>query len=263
MGDGQHHSSMPQHPLAGAFLKIDRATAHLYELDQRVDAYLKLKPLVIQSSQKRDGDRRRITWIARPTTEPPAELGLIVGDWANNLRAALDYVVYELVRRETGERDPRWTMFPIAVTRREYLDARRRLKAAPDWSLPVFEGLQPFHDGDAARDHPLAILAEISNRDKHRLVHTAPMQIAGSQARIYGPAIRAIHGIAQNPGIVEGERTVLEADVETDGDDFQIHMGLEVAVGLDRYEIPITPLLRRITDDALTIAEWFAPALNA
>jgi hypothetical protein len=69
----------------------------------------------------------------------------------------------------------------------------------------VFRGLQPFNDGADAPWHPLAIVADISNRDKHRLVHTAAMQIAGSQARVSGTSMFAIRRLDQNPGTVEGE----------------------------------------------------------
>jgi hypothetical protein len=80
-----------------------------------------------------------------------------------------------------------------------------RLRGAPAWSLPVFRGLQPFNDGADAAYHPLAVLADVSNRDKHRLLHTAAMEIAGSQARVSGTSMLAIRRLAQNPGI--GGRT--------------------------------------------------------
>jgi hypothetical protein len=56
---------------------------------------------------------------------------VLVGEWAHNVRGALDYLAYELVRRETGEDDPRWTQFPIVVEELPYPDQeRQRLQGA-------------------------------------------------------------------------------------------------------------------------------------
>lgn len=251
------------HPLDGARAKVARATEHLGILESEVEAHLGSDPIRVENRDERDDQGRRlIRWVAIPTTAPPLRLGLIVGDWANNLRAALDYTVYELVRRETGEDDPRRTQFPIVVESGQYADqTRSRLRGAPAWSLPVFEGLQPFNDGADARDHPLAILADISNRDKHRLLHTAAMQIAGSQARLSGTSLIAVHGLRQNPGTIEGERVILEALLETDGDAFEIGMDVKVAVAIEGYEFPVVQLLAVITEEVESIVAWFSPAL--
>jgi len=251
------------HPLDGARLKLHRARAHVHTVDREVAAYLGTQPVQVEDRQERDGNRRHIQWVATSAHEPPPELGVIVGEWAHNVRGALDYTVYELVRRETGEDDPRWTQFPIVVEEPRYADQeRQRLRGAPDWALPVFRGLQPFNDGEDAPWHPLAILGDISNRDKHRLVHTAAMQIAGSQARVSGTSMMAIHRLAQNPGTVDGERVILDAVLDTDGDDFQIELNVQVSVALEQYEIPIVPLLEGITYEADSIVEWFSPALD-
>lgn len=251
------------HPNAGAGAKIARATEHLETVEGLVDSYLGARPIRVENEQESDGTRRLIRWVAKANTQPPAALGPIVGDWAHNVRGALDYTVYELVRRETTVDDPRWTQFPIAIERAQYDDqAKHRLRGAPAWSLPVFEGLQPFHDGAAAGDDPLAVLADISNRDKHRLLHTAAMQVAGSQARVSGRSVMAIHGLAQNPGAIGEERVILEALLETDGDDFRIEMEVQLAVALERHEaVPIVPLLAVITNEVEAIVEWFEPAL--
>ncbi|RDI73198.1 hypothetical protein Gocc_3077 [Gaiella occulta] len=236
---------------------------HLDDLEGRIDAYLRTQPIQIREQHDRDGVTRHIQWIATTSNEPPAELGLIVGDWAQNVRAALDYTVYELVRRETGDDDPRWTQFPIIVDEARYAGQEQtRLPGAPAWSLPVFRGLQPFSDGADAAYHPLAVLADVSNRDKHRLLHTAATEIAGSQARVSGTSMLAIRRLAQNPGIVEGERVLLDAMIDTDGDNFQIELNLRLAVALEGIEAPINALAAVITDEVAAIVEWFTPALD-
>ncbi len=55
---------------------------------------------------------------------------------------------------------------------------------------------------------------------------------------------------------------ILEAIIETNGDDFQIELDIDLNVALEGYELPIVGLLDVITDEASAIVEWFAPALD-
>lgn len=88
------------------------------------------------------------------------------------------------------------------------------------------------------------------------------MQVAGSQARVSGTSVVAIHGLGQNPGNVEGERVIFEALLETNGDDVQLALDLYLNVALEGYELPLVPMLAVITDEVDVIVEWFAPALG-
>ena len=101
----------PQHPLDGSRAKLERARKHLDSFERGVHDYLSGNPVTVETREEAVGELRRINWVASAATDPPTALGLVVGDWANNTRAALDYIVYELVRKETGQPDPRWTMW--------------------------------------------------------------------------------------------------------------------------------------------------------
>lgn len=251
------------HPLDGARAKLDRAAEHLDAFEIAARAYLERNPVQVITSDEPEGDGlRRIRWVASANVEPPPLLGLIVGDWANNTRTALDYIVYELVRRETGKDDPGWTHFPVVTSASDYPGrAAKQLRGVPEWSLPIFEGLQPFHDADVD-EHPLAVLAAVSNRDKHRLVHTTAMQFAGSQGGISGTSVLELHEFTQNPGTVSGERTILDALLKTDGNDFEIHLNLVVTLALEDYPINALALMEVITSEVGAIVEWFTPALD-
>ena len=254
---------MTAHRLSGALLKLDRAERHLAEFDHEAGRYLRSEPIHVETkTEALGGRRRRIVWAASATDDPPDVLGAIVGDWAQSTRAALDYVVYELVRKATGVEDPRSTQFPVATTRGDYRSAQRRLDGVPAWARDVFEGLQPFNDADEAEFHPLAILVDISNRDKHRLVHTTALQVAGSQARLEGISFVRLYGIRQSPGTIAAERIILDVDAELDGDDIRIAMDLQFTVGIEGYELPAGALMHTIAFEARSIVEWFAPALD-
>jgi hypothetical protein len=242
---------------------VKRARRHLRDLDNEIDGYLGTQPIRVEHRVEPDGDSRHIRWIASAATEPPNVLGLIVGDWANNVRAALDYTVYELVRKETGEEDPRWTQFPSVLDQSKYeAEATRRLRGVPTAALPLIEGAQPFNNEDDASLHALAVLADISNRDKHRILHTSAMQIAGSQARVSGTSMMRIYRLDQNPGSVVGERVILDALIDVEGDDYEIGLDVKPAVALEGYEAPVDGLLTWITDEAVATIEQFAAMLD-
>jgi hypothetical protein len=254
---------MTAHPLDGARAKLARAAEHLDVFERDVLSYIGTSPVQIDQRDDPEGELRRIRWIASASRDPPETLGLVVGDWANNTRAALDYIVFEIVRKETGNADPRWTQFPITTAEADYpRRAAQQLRDASPWALPVFDGLQPFHDGADAAFHPLAVLMDISNKDKHRLVHTTAMQFAGSQARLSGTSLLQIRELTQNPGTVTGERVILDALIKTNGNDFAIELNVQVTVALERFEFPAVDLLYGITDEVAAIVEWFSPALD-
>ena len=71
-----------------------------------------------------------------------------------------------------------------------------------------------------------------------------------------------IYRLDQNPGSVVGERIILDALVDVDGDDFGIGLDVEVAVALEGYEAPVDGLLSWISDEAATTVEQFAAMLE-
>jgi hypothetical protein len=72
----------------------------------------------------------------------------------------------------------------------------------------------------------------------------------------------AIRRLAQNPGIVEDERLLLDAVIDTDDDNFQIELNLRLAVALEGIEAPVNAFAAVITDGVAAIVEWFTPALE-
>jgi hypothetical protein len=95
---------MTSHPLHGARKRIERADKHLKDFVREVEAYAarEANNIVIEY----DEVRNQPNVILAPSTPLPDSMALIVSDCIHNLRAALDYVVFELSREDSGEPDP-------------------------------------------------------------------------------------------------------------------------------------------------------------
>lgn len=101
-------------------------------------------------------------------TDPvPPFIGLLLGDVLHNLRAALDYVAWELVETAGGQPGTK-TYFPIAETaaKSEELTAKGGLKiAGPEVCDVLLNVIKPFKGGN----QNLWALHSVNNTDKHRL----------------------------------------------------------------------------------------------
>jgi hypothetical protein len=107
-------------------------------------------------------------------------LGAAIGDVIHNLRAALDYIVWELSDTQvTAPTLPipfgspwRRVQFPVVMNQGQWAtECGRRLHFVDPTLHATFKRLQPFH---THRQHPqrslLAVLDELCNRDKHRSI---------------------------------------------------------------------------------------------
>jgi hypothetical protein len=108
----------------------------------------------------------------------------MLGDLAHNPRSSLDDLVTTLVVLNGGVPE-RHNAFPIFTSDREWSAkvADRWPDAGPLASVSredfaVIEAAQPFHTGDAAAEHPLAVLSRINNADKQAALHGAVAWLA-------------------------------------------------------------------------------------
>ena len=106
--------------------------------------------------------------------EPPLRFGVILGDCLHNLRSALDHLVWQVALLD-GNTPDRNAQYPIASkSERQFEDmAKRQLAGLNDRHRAMIKDTQPFHRGADAATHPLSMLANLSNTDKHQVVHTA------------------------------------------------------------------------------------------
>src|SRR5262245_52737821 len=93
-----------RHPLLGPLLKLARAKEHFTELREKAEAFLATEPYdwSMETEAFTDGTREyRIS--ASVDDHPPIELGLIAGDVVQNLRAALDQLIW--ANSDSSKRD--------------------------------------------------------------------------------------------------------------------------------------------------------------
>jgi hypothetical protein len=169
-------------------LKLDRAVQHLERLQSEVKRWLGRHPYFVVS--KFDPQRGEHSIWVQPESDPPPELGLIIGDCLHNLRSALDSLVYDLARAyQRGALPPQVagrSEFPIFIEPKKFKENRNRKIGAtdPDVQAAIKE-LQPFNEWTSFRFfmvtqsmrahpeayHPLWLLHKLSVIDKHRERH--------------------------------------------------------------------------------------------
>jgi hypothetical protein len=157
---------MPLHPLDGARLKVVRAQEHLKSLYDEIERYINTKPYDVPV--KREGDF--VSAEGAITAEPPARLSCLVGDCVTNLRAALDYVAWELVVKSGKSLRPKEKQrvaFPIFPNEPDFSksDSTQFLKTLITANaFDVIKDVQPFNAGHEA----LGTLNDLVRVDKHR-----------------------------------------------------------------------------------------------
>jgi len=165
--------------LRGPFAKLGRAEEHLGILNEEVRAFVgqESKPTLIECRYEQG-------WYVLYLNSLPLSqrVALIAGDYLNNVRAALDHLVWQLVLRE-GQVPRQANRFPIYDCRQEFINQvetpAQRGRGHALCGIPingdawaVIEGAQPYHCGPqkVAKYAALAMLAYFNNADKHRVL---------------------------------------------------------------------------------------------
>jgi hypothetical protein len=169
-------------PLDGCYLKLERSQQHLQELHESVKRFF-------------DADGGfRFTFKGAPNAQrtkyvftvdqvpdlPTLEWGIIVGDAVNNLRSALDQLVYAVAADPTDA-----CAFPIYRTERDWtIKSPGLLWSVPEQIQAFIKSAQPYHLGDRAETHPFAMLQALDNLNKHRTIPTTALVPASARCEV-------------------------------------------------------------------------------
>lgn len=102
----------------------------------------------------------------------PDSIALLIGDCLQNLRSALDYLVWELclsAKREPGKHNA----FPVCKSPESFkkrVKEDRLLDGVPEEAAAEIERLQPYQSGDLREYTRLWVLNELTNINKHRRI---------------------------------------------------------------------------------------------
>jgi hypothetical protein len=159
-------------------LKAARAHHHLIELKADIQRFEESDPAELVPEFKANRPGHDIHFIVRKTV--PIEFGPRIGDVIYNLRAALDYAVYELTIAHTGHALD-GTAFPICRTRQQWDQPSRKTTSgfAPNTGRYKLRGVHRSVRASISRIQPfrrkgfwpLLWLENLWNTDKHRTLH--------------------------------------------------------------------------------------------
>jgi hypothetical protein len=185
-------SASRPHRLAGAVEKFNRSKELFDVLRAEMDAFFNEDPRPYATSGAFDRDAWE--WVERFQVReaPPVRFGVILGDCLHDLRCSLDHAVWQLTLLDGGAPGTN-TMFPIASESESQFErmAKRRMPGLSAAHHQLIKDAQPYHQGADARAHPLAVLAHLSNVDKHRIIHPTYSFIDEDSAHILDGLVRS------------------------------------------------------------------------
>jgi hypothetical protein len=165
--------------------KLLWARDHLNSLETEGKRYFADEPGKMVPEQEQNTGRLILKFDAR--TPIPTRIPFMVGDTLQNLRSALDYLVWELVLAANNVPTYK-NMFPICDTLRTFESQlkRGRLDRVSADATAEIERLQPYHSGQPVENHPLIVLDLFCNITKHRRVLLTRLTAAQSKTEIIG-----------------------------------------------------------------------------
>ncbi|QCO97909.1 hypothetical protein FCN77_09520 [Arthrobacter sp. 24S4-2] len=167
--------------------KFDRAREHLLRLNNELQAYLDADPITLVRQFQPEG---KMPFIAvRVKQQPPVSLSVLVGEIAHQLRSGVDHIANGLVL-VAGNAPTSRTSFPVCLRPPTRLSVSGGVTAE---NLAQVDAVQPYRQGNP-ESHPLHILNELWNVDKHRNLRLTALINACQYASALEFARRIVNG---------------------------------------------------------------------
>jgi len=177
--------------LSEPLLKLKRAHEHLAALRAELEAFMGESPYPYAVVADKIPNDPVYFIRLKVLRELPTRIGLIVGDFAHNARAALDYLVWQLSitvnpdlsRLPSHERPVTEIEFPIFL-KGPTAGLNKRLQFVTDEAKGEIESLQPYNripPASAPEEGPptdwLWGLYRLANREKHRQIAPVGLRV--------------------------------------------------------------------------------------
>lgn len=195
-------SEYRSHRLGGVVAKLNRAKQEFDVLRQEMGTFSDRDPQPHFSRGYFDADTWE--WIERWQIRepPPLRWGVMLGDCVHNLRSALDHLICQLTLLDGGTmEDCAQTQYPIASRDEAQFEAMANHRI-PDLSKrhrAMVKMTQPYRAGNEAWKHPLAVLADLSNADKHRILNPAVSIVKSDTGAVLDRIVNSYQGEGPSP----------------------------------------------------------------
>ena len=218
-------------------LKIDRAHKHLEDLKAEIHKWVQSDNCSSVLNQD-SADPKKFVLFANARRVPEQPFSLLIGDVVQNLRSALDHLVFAISDCHAGgltEDQKTIPQFPICDTVKDFnKNGKRRIKLLNPAAQEIIEQLQPYNRKGGMMKPCLARLAELSNADKHRLIHLTASTVEGFRIQGVEPdmEVSACY-IADGAGKLDPELDTLIAYYIIESPDPELYKRLSEKVRFD------------------------------
>lgn len=154
-------------------LKIERAKRHIRDLNNEIISFTRKNPFKVVV----EGNAFQYDYVIRVKEEIPEDISCYIGDVIHNLRAALDLLACDLVRRAGGSTSGVYFPFASGPDELEAAIVKRKIGRAGQDIVSIIRTMKPYtggnkylraiHDLDIADKHlaliPVATYAGLNN----------------------------------------------------------------------------------------------------
>jgi hypothetical protein len=190
--------SSRKHPLYGPTLKLHVANQKIADLSTGIEGCLTSKLNTVRFEDDPERFQKVVRLVVGSPPDPRWDVE--IGQIAVLLRSVLDITLTQLTKRT--KRGPSRPQFPIFLwgtgkSRTTYAKAKGGAKMVahlPPAEQAIIERAQPYHAGNLRRRHPLWLLHELSNLDKHNDLTQATTSVGSTALRYMSVPARLTTG---------------------------------------------------------------------
>ena len=188
--------------------KLQRAKVHLAALQAAIQDFREKSPY--EFAMESPGNERwqpgiPVTVSVKQAPPIPDDWALITGDILTNVRAVLDHAVFPHIRGKKPDLDQKLIQYPIEDRKAQWENKKKWFKSPV---AKVVGQSQPYRHGADFAGHPLRVLRELVNRDKHRDLVIASYAMSAfdvGKRDLYTIVSTKVHEVPMQVGAVVAE----------------------------------------------------------